>query len=296
MQSQIEITIADEPTIAERRRPGPTVSIRADSKAPILNIPELWAYRQVLHALVRREIKIRYAQTVVGIGWALLQPALTTFVLTVLAGRWMRGPIGGVNYSVFVFAGLVPWIYFTHVVTRSSVCLMNNNGLLSKAYFPRLLLPLAAAIGGLVDLLVMTVILVLLMAYTRTSIGFGILFFPLCLLFLGTVAAGAGIWIAVLNLYHRDVAHALPFVTQLAFFLTPVAYASTLVPHSWRLTYALNPMAGVVECFRWSLFAATPDVPLGQLGASALVGIVSLLSALVYFSRKERILADVGDA
>ena len=296
MQTRIEIAAPEPAATAERRKPTSIVSIRADAKAPILNVRELWSYRQVLQALVRREIKIRYAQTVVGVGWALLQPVLTTFVLTVLAGRWMQGPIGGINYSVFVFAGLVPWIYFTHVVTRSSVCLMNNNGLLSKAYFPRLLLPMAAVAGGLVDLFVMTVLLTLLMVYTKTTVGFGIILFPLCLLFLGVVAAGAGIWIAVLNLYHRDVAHALPFVTQLAFFLTPVAYSSKLVLHSWRFAYALNPMTGVVECFRWTLFAAMPDVSLTQLGISALAGIALLLSALICFSRKERILADVGDA
>jgi lipopolysaccharide transport system permease protein len=296
MQTKIKVMSADVSIVPRRRSSASCISIRADSIAPILNLRELWAYREVLYALVRREIKVRYAQTVVGIGWAVLQPALTTLVLTLLAGRWMREPVRGVPYSVFAFAGLVPWIYFTHVLTRSSVCLLSNNGLLSKAYFPRLLLPLSAAIGGLVDLFVTIVILALLMVYHKTATGFGLFLLPCCLLFLTTVATGMGVWIAVLNLYHRDVAHALPFATQIVFFMTPIAYSSGLVPHSWRLIYSLNPMVGVIECFRWSLFATPPDISLPQLAASAISGMAFLVTGLVYFSRKEKILADVGDA
>jgi len=208
----------------------------------------------------------------------------------------MRVPVRGVTYSVFTFAGLVPWIYFTHVVTKSSVCLLNNNGLLSKAYFPRLLLPLSVAIGGLVDLFVTIAILALLMVYHKTAIGLDLFLLPCCLLFLIAVTAAIGIWIAVLNLYHRDVAHALPFVTQIAFFMTPVAYSSSWVPHSWRLIYSLNPMVGVIECFRWSLFAIPLDISLLQLTTSVTVGIVLLGTGLLYFSRKEKTFADVGDA
>lgn len=278
------------------RPPAAKVSIRAGSKAKILDIHELWAYREVLYALVRRETKIRYAQTIVGVGWAVVQPVLTTIVLTLVAGRWMRAPVNGVSYPVFAFAGLLPWIYFTHVITRSSLCLVNNNGLLSKAYFPRLLLPLAAVIGGLVDLFVMMVLLAFLMIFKRTTAGLGILLVPGTLLFLTIVAAGAGIWIAILNLYHRDVAHALPFATQLAFFVTPVAYSTRLVPHSWQLLYALNPMTGVIEAFRWSLFAVPPDLSPPLLGLSLISALALLFSGLAYFSRKERMLADVGDS
>jgi len=293
---KIETIAADAPVRARRQLPASIVSIRAGARAPLLDLHELWAYREVLYALVRREIKIRYAQTVVGVGWAVLQPVLTTIVLTVLAGRWMRAPVGGVSYSVFAFSGLVPWIYFTHVVTRSSVCLMNNNGLLSKAYFPRLLLPLAASIGGLVDLFVMIVILALLMVCKGTTVGVGLLLFPVSLLFLTVVATGAGIWIAVLNLYHRDVAHALPFVTQLGFFVTPVAYSSSLVPNSWRVAYDLNPMAGVIESFRCCLFTGAPGISLFQLVVAVIASLALLGSALLYFSRREKTLADVGDA
>jgi lipopolysaccharide transport system permease protein len=259
-----------------------------------LNPRELWAYREVLYALVLREIKIRYAQTAVGVGWAVLQPVLTTVVLSLLAGRWMGVPAAGIPYPLFVYSGLAAWIYFTHVLTKSSVCLVNT-GLISKAYFPRLLLPLAAAMGGLIDLGVASAILVGLMLYYRASPGWGILLLPVCVIVLMVFAFGAGTWLAVLNLYRRDVAHALPFATQLAFLTTPVAYPSGLVPHSWRLVYYLNPMAGVIECFRWSLFGRRPDISAWQIGASLAVGAIVTLAGLMYFRRNEPTLADAGD-
>lgn len=295
MQTKTSLIDADASITARVRRAASVVSIRAGATAPILNVRELWAYREVLYALVRRDVKVRYAQTAVGVGWAVLQPALTTIVLTLVAGRWMKTPAHGPSYSLFAFAGLAPWIYFTHILTKSSVCLQSNNGLLSKAYFPRLLLPLSTAISGLVDLFVTMAILALLMVHYRTAIGFNLLLLPWCLLLLVVVAIGSGIWIAVLNLYHRDVAHALPFATQLVFFITPVAYSSGLVPQSWRLMYSLNPMVGVIECFRWALFGDPLGISVLQLAASMTVGAVLLLAALFYFSRKENTLADVGD-
>jgi lipopolysaccharide transport system permease protein len=283
-------------TVTRPRPQKRTVSIHADSRAPILNVRELWAYREVLYALVRREIKVRYAQTMVGIGWAVLQPVLTTLVLTLLAGRWLRVPVHGVPYSVFALAGTIPWIYFTHVITRSSICLINNNGLLSKAYFPRLLLPIAAAAGGLVDLAVSIVILAVLMAFHRTAPGLDIFWLPVSLVFLTFVAVGTGVWIAVLNLYHRDVAHALPFATQMLFFMTPVAYSSGLVPHAWRLLYSLNPMTGVIEFFRRSLFRTPMELSPLQFAVSVTAAAVLLATGLYFFSRKEKTMADVGDA
>jgi lipopolysaccharide transport system permease protein len=296
MQTKVDPLSTSVVVVARPRLKARTVAIHAGSRAPVLNVRELWAYREVLYALVRREIKVRYAQTMVGIGWAVLQPVLTTLVLTVLAGRWMRVPVRGVPYSVFALAGTVPWIYFTHVITRSTICLMNNNGLLSKAYFPRLLLPIAAAAGGLVDLAVTMVILGLLMAFHRTAPGVDILWLPVSLLLLTMVALATGVWLAVLNLYHRDVAHALPFATQLLFFMTPVAYSSGLVPHKWRLLYSLNPMTGVIEGFRRSLFRTPMELSSLQLAVSVTAGAVLLATGLYYFSRKEKTMADVGDA
>src|SRR6202521_4811414 len=201
---------ADTEAVARRPEASSRIVIRAGSRRPLLNLRELWAYREVLYALVLREIKVRYAQTAVGVGWAVLQPVLTTVVLSLLRVRWMGGPAAGLPYPLFAYSGLAAWIYFTHVLTKSSVCLVNT-GLISKAYFPRLLLPLASAMGGLIDLGVASAILAGLMVYYRVAPGLGILLLPVCVAFLMTIAFGAGTWLAVLNLYHRDVAHALPF-------------------------------------------------------------------------------------
>src|SRR5580698_5116883 len=170
---------AEIAAVASRRGTGSRIVIRAGSKRPLLDLRELWAYRQVLYALVLREIKIRYAQTVVGVGWAVLQPVLTTIVLSLLAGRWMGVPAAGLPYPLFAYSGLAAWIYFTHVLTKSSVCLLHT-GLISKAYFPRLLLPLASAMGGLIDLGVASAILAGLMVYYRVAPGWQLLLLPFC--------------------------------------------------------------------------------------------------------------------
>src|SRR5687767_6182107 len=229
------------------------VVISFDARQPLLGARELWSYREVLYALVAREVKVRYAQTVAGFAWVILQPLLTTGVLTILAGRWMRVPAGNLDYPLFVYSGLVPWMYFTHVLTKASMSLIHT-GLLSKAYFPRLLLPLAAAIGGLIDLCVTSVVLAGLMIYYGVAPSATIVLLPGALLLAAVVAFGVGVWVAVLNLFQRDVAHALPFSTQLLFFITPVAYPVTVVPASWLPLYTLNPMVAVVEFWRWTLF------------------------------------------
>ncbi len=270
------------------------IVIRPDSKRPLLHLGQLWEYREVLYALIRREIKIRYAQTVVGAGWVVLQPVLTTLVLNLLAGRWMRVATDGVPYPLFAYSGLVTWIYFTHVMTKSALCLVNT-GLLSKAYFPRLLLPLAAVVGGLIDLFVAAGILALMMVYYRTPPGWSILMVPFCLLLLILVAFGIGLWLAVLNLHHRDFAHALPFATQLLFFMTPVAYPVNIVPPAWRLLYSLNPMVSVVACWRWTLFNKPLEISLEELAVSIAVGMLLLICGLWYFRREEPTLADVGE-
>ena len=206
----------------------------------------------------------------------------------------MGVPAAGLPYPLFAYSGLAAWIYFTHVLTKSSVCLLHT-GLISKAYFPRLLLPLASAMGGLIDLGVASVILAGLMVYYRVAPGLGILLLPVCVMLLMMVAFGVGLWLAVLNLHHRDVVHALPFATQLLFFMTPVAYASGLVPPAWRLVYCLNPMLGVIECFRWSLFGRPPQISPWLIGASLATGAIITLGGLLFFRRNEPTLADAGD-
>jgi lipopolysaccharide transport system permease protein len=207
----------------------------------------------------------------------------------------MKVPTGGLVYPLFALSGLIPWTYFTHVLTKSSGSLIST-GLLSKAYFPRLLLPLAASAGGLIDVFVAGAMMAILMIHYRTAPGLGILCLPLCLLLVMVVAFGVGIWVAVLNLYYRDVMHALPFATQLVFFLTPVAYPVTLVPAAWRMLYCLNPMVGAIECWRWALFGTPFQISPAELGASVATGLVVLLGGLWYFRRNEPVLADVGES
>lgn len=272
---------------------GSRVLISADAKRPLFDARELWAYREVLYALIWREIKIRYAQTLVGAGWVILQPVLTTAVLAILAGRWVGVPTGGFPYVLLAYSGLVPWIYFTHVLNKSSVCLLST-GLLTKAYFPRLLLPMASAIGGLIDVGASGSLLIVLMIYYRVAPAKTILLFPAGILLMALVAFAAGIWVAVLNLFYRDVAYALPFTTQLLFFMTPVAYSTALVPHAWRLVYSLNPMTGVIELWRWALFGRAGQSPAEFLVSLATTALL-LGAGLWFFRRHEPTLADVGE-
>ncbi len=270
------------------------VVIRSERAWPPLNLGELRGYRDVMTALVGREIKTRYAQTAVGMGWVVLQPVLTTVVLTVLLGRFVREGAEGVPYSLFAYSGLTCWIYFTHVQTKACACLVSNANLVSKAYFPRLLLPLATAVGGLVDLGVAGAGLIALMAWHGVAPGAAILALPLALALLLTTALGAGVWLAALNMRHRDIAHALPFVMQIAFFLTPVAYPIGVIPASLQRLTALNPMAGVIEAFRFAIFGGYP-ISLPSIAVSAAAAVTVLIGGLYWFRREEQTFADMGN-
>jgi lipopolysaccharide transport system permease protein len=294
MNAKPQISGRDDIGVADRNEAAPRILITSDGKRALVDWRELWAYREVFYALIRREIKIRYAQTAAGATWVILQPVLTTAVLALLAGRWLKVPAEGLPYTLFALTGLIPWAYFNHTVTKSSGCLIST-GLISKAYFPRLLLLLAAVSGGLIDMFVSAPVLVVLMIYYRTAPALTVLLLPLCLLLVMMAAVGAGIWVAVLNLYYRDVMHALPFATQLVFFLTPAAYPITIVPAAWRLLYSLNPMVAAIECWRWALFGKPLAISLAELTVSVTSGLVVLLSGLWYFSREEPVMADVGD-
>jgi len=269
--------------------------ISANSKRPFLDVAELWHYRAVLLALVRREIQVRYAQTIAGATWVILQPILTTAVLTLLAGRWIGVPADGLPYPLFAFSGLVVWIYFTHVLNKSCLCMVST-GLLNKAYFPRLLLPLAASIGALLDVAAAGSVLALVMFHYRVAPRLPLLLFPAAVLLLAIMAFGVAVWLAVLNLYYRDVSHALPFATQLLFFLTPVAYSTSLVPPQWRLVYSLNPVTGVLEAWRFTLFGNPQGFSMAEFGVSVLSGTIVLLTGLWFFRLKEPTLADVGES
>jgi lipopolysaccharide transport system permease protein len=255
-------------------------------------LSELWKHRNLLYLFVWRDIKVRYKQTVLGGAWAFLQPFLTMLVLTLVFARLAKVPSGGVAYPVFVFTGLLPWQFFSHGLIRASNSLVQERYLLTKVYVPRLILPVSAILSGLPDFgITFAVLLGLMLHYgiapTRTTLA--ILLF---LLLAATTALCAGLFLATLNVRYRDVGYAVPFFAQLWFFTTPVAYPSSLVPERWRHLYGLNPMASVMEGFRWAVLGSTTTpwamIIVSTAGISGL-----LLLGLLYFQRMDKTFADV---
>jgi lipopolysaccharide transport system permease protein len=273
-------------------RSAPTwVRIGPLARAP-LNLRELIEYHELLYFLTWRALKLRYRQTALGAAWAIVQPFLTMVVFSVVFGRLAGLHSDGAPYPVFAFAALVPWTYFANAVTQASNSLVDNERMITKVYFPRLMLPLAAIVAGLVDLAIAFIVLLAMMRFYGVVPTAAMWTLPFFVLLAALTALGAGLWLSVLNVQYRDVRHALPFVIQFWLFATPVAYSSSLIPARWRPALGLNPMAGVVDGFRWAL--------LGQTAAPSLVIVVSagimlavLLSGLWYFRRMEQSFADV---
>jgi lipopolysaccharide transport system permease protein len=257
-----------------------------------LNLAELWRYRELLFFLTLRDVKLRYKQTALGVAWAVLQPLLTMGVFTVFFGKLGKMPSDGKPYAVFVLAALVPWQLFAYALTQSSNSLVNEQRLITKVYFPRLIVPVASVLAGLVDFLVALGLLLLLMAGYRVAPTWGILAAPLFALFALLTALAVGLWLSALNVQFRDVRYTIPFLTQFWLFATPVAYPASLVPEAYRPLFGLNPMAGVVEGFRWALLGTdAPDW--GLMAVSAGVVLVLLTGGLFYFRRMEKTFADV---
>ncbi len=257
-----------------------------------LNLRELYDYRRLLTIFVWRDVKARYKQTLAGVTWVIIQPVMTMLVFTVFFGQWLGVSSGDVPYPVFAFCALVPWTYFVHALTVSSQSIVGQQSVISKAYFPRLLLPLSAVLGGLVDLFTSLLVLIPLMAFYGYMPGPQILALPFLVLLAALTALGVGLWLAAINVRFRDVNQAMPFITQLWLFATPVAYPISVVPERWRLLYELNPMAAVVEGFRWALTGGN-EFPLHMLLVSGGMAMAVLVSGLYWFRREEVIFADV---
>ncbi len=271
--------------------PRPIV-IRASRGWVPLNLREVWAYRDLLYFLIWRDVKVRYKQTVLGAAWAIIQPLFAMVIFSVFFGRLAKMPSDGLPYPIFAFCGLLPWQLFAHALTESGNSLVANERLITKVYFPRLVIPLAAVLAGLVDFGVSFIVLLGLMAYYGIVPTVGILALPLFLgLAVGT-ALGVGLWLSALNVQYRDVRYTIPFLGQVWLFATPVAYPASLVPEQWRWLLGINPMAGVVEGFRWALLGS-PHLPGALLAVSVLVVVVALVSGLYYFRRMERAFADI---
>ncbi|MGY1745231.1 ABC transporter permease [Blastococcus sp. SYSU D00695] len=257
-----------------------------------LGLRDVWEYRELLGFLALRDIKVRYKQTVLGAGWAILQPLATALVFTVVFGRLARLPSEGVPYPLFALTGLVPWTFFATAVATTAVSLVGNSNLISKVWFPRLCVPVATVLAAFVDLLVASGVLVgAMVVYDVAPSWRALLVVPFALLAVGA-ALGVGLWLSAVAARYRDVRHVVPFLLQLWLFVTPVAYSADLVPDGWQALYSLNPMAGVVQGFRWSLLGS--DVPIGglALGSAVSVGVLVVTGAFC-FRRMERSLADV---
>lgn len=257
-----------------------------------LNLAELWEYRELLYFLVWRDIKVRYKQTVLGVAWVVIQPLATAAIFAFIFGRLASLPSGGVPYLVFVFAALLPWQLFAGALSRAGTSLVNSANLLTKVYFPRLLVPLAAIVSGLVDFAVSLVILGGLMVWYRVPPSWNLLTLPLFVLLALLAALGTGLFLSALNVQYRDVQQVIPFLVQAWMFLSPVVYSEELIPAGTvRFLYNLNPLTGVVQGFRWALFGAAPPTVITLI--SGVLVVLVVVSSLVYFKRVEDTFADV---
>lgn len=276
----------------------PTVVIKATRGLSALQLRALWEYRELLYFLVWRDVKVRYKQTALGVLWVVLQPVLSTLVFTVIFGILLSVPSNGLPYPIFAYAGLLPWQYFASSLTRTSTNLVDNANLITKVYFPRLIIPLSGVLAGLVDFAVGFAVLAGLMVVFRTPPTPALLLLPLFLLLAMGTALGFGLWLSALNVRYRDVKQLVPFIVQIWMYLTPVIYPVTLIPAPLRPLLALNPMTGVVSGFRWALFgsagAATGLEAPGILFAlSVVIAVAVLIGGLIYFRGTERTFADI---
>jgi len=257
----------------------------------MLDLRELWAYRELLWVLTERDIKVRYKQTILGAAWAILRPVLTMAIFTVIFGRLARMPSDGYPYSVFVYSGLLPWTFFSGALTAASQSLVGSQNLVSKVYFPRLIIPLSSIGAGLVDLAISTGILLLLMLYYRVGWTLNLLLAPLLLLGVVFAALGIGTLLCALTVAYRDFRHLTPFMVQIWLYVTPVIYPSSLFPEQYRWLLYLNPMTGMVEGFRWAFLGKAME-PVGLL-ISVVVSILFFLVGVAYFEKVERRFADI---
>jgi lipopolysaccharide transport system permease protein len=270
----------------------PVITIRPPKGWAPLDLREFAGAHELLYFLVLRNLKLRYKQTALGAAWALLQPLLTMAVFTVVFGRLARLSSDGLPYPVFALAAVVPWTYFATALTQAGNSLVEQQQLLTKVYFPRLLLPLAAVIAGLVDLAIAFVLLLLVLGWYGIAPSVRLLAAPAFALLAAAAALAPGIWLAALNVRYRDVRHVIPFLVQIWLFATPVVYSSGLIPEAWRPLYRLNPMVGVVDGFRW-MVAPVTHASGAELVISAAAVVIILTAGLFFFRRVERSFADV---
>jgi lipopolysaccharide transport system permease protein len=268
------------------------IRIEPSSGWTSLKLRELWEYRELLYLLAWRDVKIRYKQTVLGAAWAVIQPFFSMVVFSLFFGHLAKMSSDGVPYPIFSYTALVPWIFFANGLNHASSRLVSNGNLIKKIYFPRLLIPLAAVLSGVVDFMLAFVVLLGMMLYFGIMPTSNALWLPLFFLLALVTALGVGLWLSAMNAQFRDIQYTLPFLTQFWFFSTPIAYSSSLVPELWRPLYGLNPMVGVIEGFRWALLG-TATAPGAMIVASAFTAVLLLITGAFYYRRLEKTFADV---
>jgi lipopolysaccharide transport system permease protein len=293
VRSAEELESAGPAALLEHQAGAPPLTVIQPTRGWIsVGLRDLWAYRELFFFLVWRDIKVRYKQTVIGALWAILQPVLTMIVFSLIFGRAAGLSSDGYPYPVFVFAALLPWQLFSTALTQSSTSIVVNKQLVTKVYFPRLIIPLASTLSGIVDFLMSFVVLIGLMAYYRIVPPIWVITLPLFVILAIATALAAGLWLTALNARYRDVQYTVPLLMQLWFFLTPVVYSTSILPGNFEFLYGLNPMVGVVQGFRWALLGSA-----AHIGALTILGFamtfVLLVSGAAYFRRTEKVFADL---
>jgi len=268
------------------------ITIKPSSGWAALNLRDLVLYRELIFFMTWRDLKVRYKQTLLGASWAILQPFLTMVVFSIFFGNLAKVPSDGVPYPIFSYTALIPWTLFSKALQDASKSLVANSHMITKVYFPRMILPLSSVMAGVVDFLIAFVVLLGMMVFFNIFPTVNVLVLPLFLLLALVTAVGVGLWLSALNVLFRDVNYVLPFLTQFWMFLTPVAYPSSMVPSEWQVIYALNPMTGVVDGFRWALLGTGKPPGIMTL-VSSITAVILLISGMFYFRRMERLFADM---
>lgn len=270
----------------------PSVVIQSRKRIFQLDLSEVWRYRELLYFMVWRDTIIRYKQTAIGASWAIIQPLIQMVIFTLIFGKLAKIPTDGVPYPVFAFTGLLPWTYFSQALARGSNSVVGSSNLITKIYFPRLLIPLAATAAPAVDFIFTFVVLLVLMAWFHIAPTWGLLALPLFLGLAFLTAMAMTLWLSSLDVRYRDIGYIVPFLIQIWMYASPVVYPVSVIPEKWRLIYSLNPMAGVIEGFRWALLGkGSPDLMV--IAISSAMVLVLLLGGIVYFKQMERTFADV---
>ncbi|MBI1881232.1 MAG: ABC transporter permease [Chloroflexi bacterium] len=293
---QIKGNIKGQSTIAELpplfAGETPLIRIEPSRGWTSLKLGELWEYRELLYFLTWRDVKVRYKQTVLGVTWAILQPFLTMVVFSLFFGKLAKVPSDGIPYPIFSFAALVPWTFFANGLNQASNSLVNSAKLLTKVYFPRLAMPIATLLAGAVDFVLAFVVLLGMMVFYGIMPTINVLWLPFFLLLALVTSLGVSLWLSAMNVQFRDIRYTIPFLAQVWLLVTPIAYSSSLLSEPWRTLYGINPMAGVVEGFRWALLG-TNTAPGPIIIVSSLVALVLLISGAFYFRQMEKTFADV---